>query len=908
MILYLKSSEKTTLAALSPLFRHESDRVIQITPLRKTSIQILGMKHISIILPLLLLCIGTSAQNATLYGKVTDDQNSPLIGASVYVEGNEASGTITDVNGLYELRIPSGKATNIVFSYTGYKTSSFKLSRIGEGERKKLDRQLKEEATSIGPGAEVTANTSIEDDGMQKEEVEQLRILPNSTGSVESMLPGIGLGVTGGQGGGALSSQYSVRGGNYDENLVYVNDFEIYRPQLIRAGQQEGLTFPNMDMIRDLSFSSGGFNARYGDKLSSVLDIRYKRPTSTQGSVEMSLLGGTAHIEGSTKFKKDSTGYRRFRYIVGTRYKNTKYVLGSLDTEGEYTPNFTDVQGYFTFDITREWQLGLIGNYNRSQYQFIPTSRNTAFGLIDFALNLNTAFSGQEVDDFTTGMGGVSLSFVPERDKNPLYLKLLASSYQSDENERIDIIGDYLIGQIESDLGSDDFGEVVAVLGEGTQHQFVRNYLTSNVSNVQIKGGLEINKKVEQELSMDGLQEVGSTSHFLQWGAKYQNERINDKLNEWERLDSAGYSLPYSPFDVMVRSVLKTENNLNSHRAEAYFQDTWRHTKDSLDVRLSYGVRAAYWSMNGEFIVSPRMQFMFKPRLKQDITFRLASGLYYQPPFYREMRRLDGTVNTDLLSQKSLHVVGGYTWDFEIGKTPFKFITEAYYKHLWDLVAYDLDNVRIRYSGDNDATGYVTGIDLRLNGEFVPGQESWVNLSFLRARERLDSIQHYKREVGTTDSILVKDVARPTDQLMSISIFFQDHLPKNENFRMHLNLTMGTGWPFGIPDNNIGPRNTYRFSPYHRVDIGFSFRLWDDDWPDKGKKNRNPFRFTRRTWLSLEAFNLLKVSNQASNTWIKTIYGSQFAVPNYLTSRRINLRLRMEFPSGRKRQKETGLE
>ncbi len=851
---------------------------------------------------LFLLSFCLQAQNATLYGKVTDDKGEAIVGANIYIEGSEENGTDSDVDGLYELKIPANKNLGVTFSAVGHETKVIVLSKIQEGRRQKQDVILPTKIEMVGEGATVVADKAMESEGMIREGVETLRIIPNSTGSVESMLPGIGLGVTAGQGGGALSSQYSVRGGNYDENLVYVNDFEIYRPQLIRAGQQEGLSFPNMDLIRDLSFSSGGFAARYGDKLSSVLDIRYKRPTETHGSVEMSLLGGTAHIEGSTPFKKDSLEYRRFRYLIGTRYKTTKYVLGSLDTKGEYTPNFVDIQGYFTFDLTKEWQLGIIGNYNRSQYQFIPTERNTAFGLIDFALNLSTVFEGQEVDDFTTYMGGLHFSYVPENRKNPMYLKILASTYQSDENERIDIIGDYTIGQIESDLGSDDYGEIVAVLGTGTQHQFVRNYLTSNVSNTEIKGGIEFVKDNQPKSNFnkkgkDNLEEVALKSHFLQYGIKYQNEIINDKLNEWERLDSAGYSLPYSDTNVFLQYVLKTENNLNSNRFSAYFQDTWSTKKDSMELKITYGVRAQYWDMNNEFVVSPRMQILFHPRTKQDIALRFASGMYHQPPFYREMRRLDGTVNTDLKSQKSIHAVAGYSWDFKIGKTPFRFITEAYYKHLWDVISYDLDNVKIRYSGENDATGYVAGIDLRLNGEFVPGEESWVNLSFLRARERLVDVEHYKFEVGSTDSIFVKDVARPTDQLMSLSILFQDHLQKKENFKMHLNLTVGTGWPFGIPNNNVGPRNTYRFSPYHRVDIGFSFKLWSDIWKEKNpdKQYKNPFRFSRNTWLSLEAFNLLQVSNQASNTWIKTIYGSQFAVPNYLTSRRINLRFRMEF-------------
>ncbi len=679
-----------------------------------------------------------------------------------------------------------------------------------------------------------------------------------------------------------------MRGGNYDENLVYVNDFEIYRPQLIRAGQQEGLTFPNIDLIRDLSFSSGGFEAKYGDKLSSVLDVRYKRPDSLRASVGMSFLGGSAHIEGSLDAEKD--GYRKIRYLAGARYKTTRYLLGTLDVQGEYIPNFSDIQAYITYDINRDWQLGLMGNYNRSVYRFRPEERSTALGLINFALELFSVFDGQEIDDFTTSLGGVSLTYLPDRARNPFFLKFLASHFRSDENERFDIIGDYSLRQIETGLGSDDFGEVLAELGTGTQQQFVRNFLNLRVVNLQHKGGIE--------LQQDHDDPEVSSSHFLQWSVKAQNEQIDDLINEWERLDSAGYSLPYDTTEVLLFNVLKARNELNSMRFTSYIQDTYtfRHETKG-EFRVSAGLRASYWGLNQEFLISPRAQLLYKPLAgKTDISYRLAGGLYFQPPFYRELRRIDGSVNTGLLAQKSAHLVGGFTLDFYMGKSnpkKFRFITEAYYKELWDMVSYDIENVRIRYSGENDAAGYVTGVDLRLNGEFVPGAESWINLSFLRARERLKGVQHLVREIGDEEGQPVDDVPRPTDQFMTLSMFFQDYLPKSESFRMHLNLTVGTGLPFGLQGNNRIYRNTYRFSPYHRVDIGFSLQLWDQE--RRAKKPNHFLRWTRASWLSLEVFNLMQVQNQAGNTWIKTIFNQQYAIPNYLTSRRINLRLRMDF-------------
>ena len=826
--------------------------------------------------------IYAQSQKATVFGKVTDAlSNQPVDFVTVYID-KTSTATETDRTGDYALQIPANERVTIVFSRIGYKETRAEIRPTTANLRRKIDVELAPEESDVT--VEVR-ESRIADAGIIRENVTELKLLPSTTGNLESVLPHIALGANSGSG-GELTSQYNVRGGNYDENLVYVNDFEIYRPQLIRAGQQEGLSFPNIDLIRDLSFSSGGFDAKYGDKLSSVLDIRYRRPDSLRGSFSASLLGATAHIEGSYQVGKSS--YQKLRYLVGARYKTNAYLLGGLDIEGEYVPNFADFQGYLTYDITPDLQLGLLGNYNRSEYKFIPQSRSTAFGLVDFALNLFTVFEGQEVDDFTTYMGGASLTYIPDRDRNPFYLKLLASSYQSDENERFDIIGDYLLGQIESNLGSDNFGDVVATLGTGTQQLFVRNYLQSNVTNINHKGGID--------LQMDD-DETRTRSHFIQWGAKYQHEIINDELNEWERLDSAGYSLRYDPNEVLLNSVIKQETDLRSNRISGFVQNTYTHRDSIKELKLSFGVRASYWDLNEELIVSPRAQLLYQPlKWKKDMSFKLASGLYFQPPFYRELRSPFGEVNTKVRAQKSAHIVGGLTWDFYLGKknpAKFRLIAEAYYKHLWDVVSFEVDNVRIRYSGFNDATGYVTGLDIRLNGEFVKDAESWINLSFLRARESLNDVQHLRREVGDLEGKEVDDVPRPTDRFMTLSMFFQDYLPKNKNIKMHLNLSVGTGLPFGIPGNNTVYRHTYRYRAYHRVDIGFSIGLWNREW--RHRKPNHPLRFTRNSWLSLEIYNLMQVSNVASNTWIKTVTNTQFAVPNFLTSRRINLRLRVDF-------------
>ncbi|MGI9160759.1 MAG: TonB-dependent receptor, partial [Saprospiraceae bacterium] len=430
------------------------------------------------------------------------------------------------------------------------------------------------------------------------------------------------------------------------------------------------------------------------------------------------------------------------------------------------------IQTYVTYDYKRDLQHFLIGNFNRSVHRYKPESLARAFGLIDFALQLRTAFEGQEVDDFTQGMGGVSLTYLPEREKNPVYHKFLASTWRSQENERFDILGYYLLGEIDANLGSDNFGEIINVLGSGTQQTWVRNYLTLDVRNAEYKGGIELQND-DREASL-------TRSHFLQWSAKWQNEEILDRINEWERLDSALYSLPYDTAALFVRNVLKTRNNLNSNRLSVFFQDTWTWRKDGArEIQVHAGIRSQYWDLNGDWFVTPRVQVLYKPlNTQRDLSYRLAGGLYYQPAFYREMRRLDGRVNTDIRAQKSAHIVGGFTYDFLWGKrnpTKMRLIAEAYYKQMWDMVSYDLDNVRVRYAGANDSRGYATGFDVRMNGEFVPGAESWINLSFLRTRESIEGVQHLFRKVGQRQGTPVSDVPRPTDRFMTLSMFFQDY-------------------------------------------------------------------------------------------------------------------------------------
>jgi len=826
-----------------------------------------------------LTAVSQGLSQTTLFGVVKDiDTEEPIDFVTVFVVGTNNS-TETNEYGEYSLIVESKKTIILGFSRIGYLEAEHKIARLTPGTNRNLNLKLVPDVMDLEI---VIRDSKLEDVGMVREEVTEFKKLPTASGNFESILPHIALGASGGTG-GELSSQYNVRGGNYDENLVYVNDFEIFRPQLIRSSQQEGLSFPNIDLIRDVSFSSGGFEARYGDKLSSVLDVRYKRPEEFGASASMSLLGATAHIEGSKKL--GANAYNKLRYLVGARYKTTQYLLGSLDVDGEYTPDFADVQAYLTYDITKDLQVGFLSNFNKSQFNFVPKSRVTASGLFTQVLQLSSTFTGQERDGFQNAMGGLSFTYLPEREKNPLFIKLLASYYDNYETENFDIIGSYRLSQVEFDLSGDGELTEIGVLGTGTQHIYARNRLQNNISNVHLKGGLEL------QGNRDGV------NNFIQWGLKYQRENIDDRLSEWERLDSAGYSLPYNDEVVMLNEVIKSENEISSDRVEAFVQNSFSLTKPNrYDTKLTAGVRAHRWSYNGETTISPRAQLFFQPlSWARDITFKLSGGLYTQPAFYRELRNPAGLISTDVTAQRSIHLVSGFSYDFwwkKVSRKKFRLITELYYKKLDNLVSYEVDNVRIRYSGVNDASGYVAGLDLRVNGEFVPGAESWVNLSFLKAKERLDGVEHLAFAEGDTLPSVQNFVPRPTDQFFNISIFFQDYLPQNPNFKLNLNITYGSGLPFGLKGNNVTFRNAFQFKAYQRVDIGFAYQLWN-----ASKRKEKPYHLLRNfknAWFTFEVFNLMDIANVGSNIWIKTIGEQQYAIPNFLTSRRLNVKFRVD--------------
>lgn len=838
------------------------------------------MRRAGIFLLLTFAYFGLAAQEIEIFGQVTDLESSQPIGfVSIYVQGGNYV-TESSPEGLFRLKVPADENLFVIFSRIGYVEAKLFIEKTPAGVTRNVNAKMAPKESELN----VTITESrIEDLGIIREEVDDLIYLPTASGNFESVLPSIALGVSSGTG-GELSAQYNVRGGNYDENLVYVNDFEIYRPQLIRSSQQEGLSFPNIDLMRDLQFSSGGFQAKYGDKLSSVLDISYKRPEEFKASASASLLGASAHIEGSARVGKNK--FNKFRYLLGGRYKTTRYLLGSLEIDGEYLPNFTDFQAFLSYDINKSWQLGLLANYNNAVYNFTPQSGQQGTGFIDFALQLSTVYEGREEDGFQNGMTGISLTYLPERDQNPVYMKFLASTYTSREAETFDIIGFYRLSQIETNFGKDNAGQEILLLGGGTQQAFTRNFLFANVNNLQYKGGIELQ-------SGDGT----GSNHFIEWSAKYQSEYIFDKINEWERLDSAGYSIPYNGTTIPLNFSFQTNNTLLSNRFTSYLQDAYSLYTGSAEWKFIGGLRFSYWDLNKESFISPRLQVLYKPiNNRNDLTFKLSGGIYNQAPFYREMRRIDGSLNTDLLAQKSTHFVGGLGYDFywrKVSPKKFRLIAEVFYKRMWDVVSYEIDNVRIRYSGANDANAYAAGIDMRVNGEFVPGAESWINLSFLQTNEQILGVDHLQRRIGDTIATVVNWVPRPTDQLVNLNMFFQDYLPRNENFKMNLNLGVSSGLPFGLKGSNLIYRNTYRFPIYQRVDIGFAYMIWDKKRLEKNPNH--PLRFCKKAWVSLDVLNMLQIRNIASYTWIKAINNRQFAIPNALTSRRVNLRFRMEF-------------
>lgn len=862
----------------------------------------------------------TAQELGIVKGIVRDelDKEVPFANVVLMIDEQQASGILTDENGAYKIAVPADKPFYLLFSYLGMQRVKTTTMILQANTVQELNIVMLD-----GNQTEVIVEAPRSKDAQTINQEDLLRIA-NASGNLESMLQFLTSGVSSGTG-GELTSQYSVRGGNYDENLIYVNGFEVYRPLLIRASQQEGLTFPNLDLMESMTFSNGGFKAQYGDKMSSVLDISYRRPKEKiEITAGASLLGAQFYIGGS---KPIDLG-RKLSWQIGTRYKTTQYLLTSQAIEGEYIPTFLDIQANVVWDISKRGKLELIGNYAYSKFQLTPRSGSNDTGLFNYVLNLTSRFEGKEVDDFKTSMLGLAYS-VSSKEKrvdrqdslnysmSQIRHRFGGAYYQSYENERIDILGEYWLTQKETNADSESFGEPIATLSYGMTHRFARNFLTINIANLNYRGAYDHNVYVVRQ--KDSIQTSTTHYHTSSWGLDYKNEQIDDDLKEWTRYDSLYYTVPFDTSAVLIPEYNRSLLSLNTHRLQAFAQHNWQVITAKSTWDITGGLRANYWTLNKELVVSPRFQVLYTPRrfsspigdstrMSKDLTFKVSFGAYNQPPFYRELRNLQGQINTDMLAQRSWHGVAGIVWDFVAWKRRFKLISEIFYKHQYNLVAYDIDNVRVRYYGENNVSGYVAGWDVRMHGEFVRGLDSWLNLSFMRARERFDTVQHKLRTLNGNriDTTLLDYVPKPTDQLFILSMYFQDNIPQAPWAQVNVALTVGAGMAFGIPNNNIEFRNTYRYLPYHRVDIGFSFALWNQaqhikkkfgsDKDEFRKATKSPLRRTLRSaWLSLEVFNLLQVANQSSYNWIRSFEGISYGIPNTLTSRRLNLRFRVEF-------------
>lgn len=816
-----------------------------------------------------------------LYGKITDESGKALEFVNIALL-NSSHGVVSDSRGSYELKLPADTLINIVYSFVGYEEIKLDV-RIKGNEKRKHDVTMKMTATML-------PETMVQDQAINSSTITKLdargAVLLPSTGSggVEDLVKTLaGVSST-----NELSSQYNVRGGNFDENLVYVNGIEIYRPFLVGSGQQEGLSIINSRLISNINFSAGGFSTEYGDKQSSVLDITYKKPTITEGSLTLSMLGADAHAEGQA-FKG------KMSYLIGARYKNTKYILGNMETKGDYKPNFTDVQGLITYNISPRFEISALGYFSRNSYLMAPTTRETDFGNLQASYRLKVYFDGQEVSNYTTGLGAITLNFSPNEDLN---LRIIGSTYSAAETETYDIQGQYWIGLLETNPGSEEQGNVIDNQGVGTYIEHARNYLYSRVFNIDHKGAYKYN------------------DNTLKWGLRYQHQLFDDIINEWDMVDSAGFTQPHSIDSILnpnnpmqtpleLKNVAKGHNILYINSLDGYIQNAWQFEQENGNIFvMTAGLRANYWGYNGSVNISPRAGIAFKPNKRPNMTFRLSGGVYVQPPFYREIRMFDGSlVDKDKASvQKSYQVVLGHEYNFMAWDRPFVLTTELYYKYLKDIIPYEVDNIRIRYYADQKATGYATGLDVKINGEFVKGIDSWASLSIMKTAENIRYyIDNQGNIISQTDvnngadydhDTIISGIPRPSDQRINFAIFFQDYIPFIPSFKVNLKLIFGTGLPFG-PSEAQRYQQKNRMSPYRRVDIGFSKQLIGE--ATSFRNPRNPLNYIRNCWLSLEVFNLLGINNVSSYMWITDVYNIQYAVPNYLTNRQLNLKLILEF-------------
>ena len=779
----------------------------------------------------LLFCLplcSLQAQEFTLTGRVVDTNDSPIELASVSCLG-QGKATMTDLKGHFSITLHSADSVAVKFSMIGYKSKT-RILRRPRGKQTLRITLFPMDALSEVVVTEKRRQTTA----TEQIDVKNLKDNPSASGNAVEELIQQQAGVSTHN---ELSSQYNVRGGSFDENSVYINNVEIYRPLLIRSGQQEGLSIINPDMVESIGFSSGGFEAKYGDKMSSALDITYRRPTRSELSASMSLLGGTAFA---------AVGNKRLSMSHAVRYKTNRYLLGSLETKGEYRPNYLDYQTFISYRPDSLWSIDFLGNISENHYNFRPSDRETSFGTMEDVKSFKVYFDGQEKDVFRTFFGSLSISRLFGA-KHQTKVSLLGSAFYSKEQERYDIQGQYWLDDTQTSEN----------LGVGTYMEHARNYLTSKVASVK----LMVNHKARK--------------HDIEGALTMKFEDIKEKASEYEMRDSSGYSIPHNPNRLDLIYTLRSENHINSNRIEGYLQDTYRfasHGERQSFFTLNYGVRFNHWSFSKETTVSPRVSIAMVPSFNNDITFRFSTGLYYQAPFFKEIRdtvTTDGVtraiLNNKIKSQQSIHFVGAFDYRFKMKDRPYKFSAEAYYKLMHNLIPYNVNNVKITYYGGNQCDGYATGIDLKLYGEFVPGTDSWVTLSLMSTKQKMNG----------------KWVPMPTDQRYAVNVHFTDYFPRTEKWKMTLRLAIADGLPFGAPHSGLEHQN-FRAPAYKRADIGMSYRLYERGSRKSAIKN---------AWLGIDCLNLFGINNVNSYYWVTDVTNQQYAVPNYLTGRQVNVKL-----------------
>ena len=771
------------------------------------------------------------AQSFTLKGKVTDEDGNALELATVSCL-EQATVTMTNLNGEFQMKLQSADSIVVKFSMIGYKSRTRVLRNPKTTQTLQIQLFPMDELNEV-----VVTEKRRQTDAMEQLDIKDIKAVPSTSGNAVEELIQQQAGVSTHN---ELSSQYNVRGGSFDENSVYINNVEVYRPLLIRSGQQEGLSVINPDMVERIGFSSGGFSAKYGDKMSSALDITYKRPKSFEASAMASLLGASAYVGMSNK---------KFSMSHGLRYKTNRYLLGSLETTGEYRPNQLDYQTYITYEPNRRWTLDFLGNISENHYNFIPTARETSFGTMNDVKTFKVYFDGQEKDIFRTlfGTAGITRHF-----SDSTHVKLLWSAFHTKEQECYDIQGQYWLNEAQS---SDN-------LGVGTYAEHARNYLTADVQSLK----LTYNRRFRQ--------------HDVEAGLTYKWEHIKEQSREYEMRDSSGYSIPHTGNRLDLIYTLSSRNDINSTRIEGYIQDIVRWHHDDSHFTLNYGVRFAHWSFNKETILSPRLSLAIVPAFNQDLTYRFATGVYYQAPFYKELRDTTTsastgitvvTLNKNIKSQRSLQFIAAMDYRFQMKERPFKFTAEAYYKALSNLIPYNVQNVKITYYGENLCSGYTAGLDLKLYGEFVPGTDSWLSFSIMRTQQKMNG----------------QWLSMPTDQRYALNLHFTDYFPGTERWKMTLRLAYADGLPFGAPHRGLEGQN-FRAPAYKRADIGMSYLVFDSE-----KASRQSV--IKKVWLGLDCLNLFGISNVNSYYWVTDVTNRQWAVPNYLTGRQINGKFNIDF-------------